>query len=140
MSEVKVISLEQIKERAKGTVLEIPDWIPGKTIYVRVRAIDVTPHLMKAGTIPNELKAVAVEAFEGKDGTKVVEDMSNSELASNISKLMPVLDAIVEEALVEPKYSEVQKVYPLTLAQKMAIFNFVLSEVEDLKPFRKESK
>lgn len=36
MSELRVISLEEIKERAKGTIVEISDWIPGKKIAVKI--------------------------------------------------------------------------------------------------------
>lgn len=138
----EVISLQEIKEKAKGTILEIPDWEPGKTIKVRVRSIDVTPHLMSAGSIPNELKAIAVEAFEGSESDdEIMKRVANKVGGSSaeIERFMPILNAIASEALAEPTYQEIEEIYPLTLQQKMSILNFVMGEVDDLKPFRKKS-
>jgi hypothetical protein len=39
MTEKKVISLEEIKQKALGTVIEISDWEPGKKICVRVNPV-----------------------------------------------------------------------------------------------------
>jgi hypothetical protein len=69
MTEKKVISLEEIKQKALGTVIEISDWEPGKKICVRVKAIDMTPHILSMESLPNMLKASAHEMFNGKQSS-----------------------------------------------------------------------
>jgi hypothetical protein len=126
-----VITLEEIHERARGKVIEIPDWDGQGTIRVRARKIDITPLVMKAGVIPNQLKLKAQEMFEGKISEK---DIGSVDV--DVEKMMPVLDAAAKEALVEPKYEEIQEILPLTLNQKLAIFSFVSEEVQQLESFR----
>lgn len=125
----EVITLKEIEQKAKGTIVEIPDWEPGKKIKVRLRAIDLTPHLLKAGVLPNDLKVTATEVFEGKREPEEAVDI-------DIERMMPILDAVAKEALAEPKFDEIQKLYPLTLNQKLAILDFVMGEIEGLKSFR----
>ena len=123
--ELKVISLAEITERAKGTIIEIPDWKPGSVIAVRVKSIDMTPHLLATENLPNLLKTSADGVFHGKtitdsDKKKAVEQAG----FENVEKIVPIINAIAREVLVEPKYDDIEKIYPLTLAQKMALFNF----------------
>lgn len=137
MSELKVISLEEIKERAKGTIVEISDWIPGKKISVRVKAIDMTPHILKIDKLPNILKDSATEVFNGKQmSDKRIADLTNSLDQDSISKMIPIIDGIVKEVLVEPKFDDIQAVYPLTLGQKMELFRIAMGDMEKLDSFR----
>jgi len=129
-----VITLKEIEERARGQVIEIPDWDGKGKIKVRVRRIDATPIVMEAGVVPNSLKVKAQEVFEGK----APREMDNIDV--DMKKLIPVLDAVVKEALVEPKYEDIQNILPLTLMQKMTIFNWVTEEVRQLEPFRGEQR
>lgn len=131
-----VITLEQIRERARGEVIEIPDWDGRGTIKVRARKIDITPIAMQAGVIPNSLKVRAQEVFEGK----VPKRLKNDEIELEMEKLIPALDAIAKEALVEPKYEDIQAILPLTLMQKLAIFQYVTKEVQQLESFRGEQR
>jgi hypothetical protein len=126
-----VITLSEIQERARGEVIEIPDWDGKGVIKVRARKIDITPIAMQAGMIPNSLKVKAHEVFDGKVQTKDLGDID-----VNMEKMMPALDAVAKEALVEPKYEEIQEILPLTLNQKLAIFHFVSEEVRQLESFR----
>jgi len=130
MEEIKVISLEEIKERAKGTVIPIPDWDDKGTIYVRVKPVDVTGKLLTAGVLPNTLKVEVAKAFEG------AAKLDADKIDVNLNKIIPLLDTIVSEALVEPSYEEIQNILPLTLNQKLTIFNHVMGEVKQLAPFR----
>lgn len=137
MSELRVISLEEIKERAKGTIVEISDWIPGKKIAVRVKAIDMTPHILKIDKLPNILKDSATEVFNGKQmSDKRIADLTNSLDQDSISKMIPIIDGIVKEVLVEPKFDDIQAVYPLTLGQKMELFRIAMGDMEKLDSFR----
>ncbi|PZN08277.1 MAG: hypothetical protein DIU69_10305 [Bacillota bacterium] len=129
-----VITLEQIRERARGEVIEIPDWDGRGTIKVRARKIDITPIVLRAGIIPNSLKVKAQEVFEGEAPKRLKADEFDLEM----EKLIPALDAIVKEALVEPKYEDIQAILPLTLMQKLAIFRYVTKEVQQLESFRGE--
>lgn len=137
----KVITLAEIKERAKGKVIEIPDWIPGQTIAVRVRAVDLTPHIMQMRAILNPLKTAALEAFEGNVEEKLAEELMNEEnmggTLENIERMMPMIDAIIREALVEPSFDEIEKIMPLTLDQKLAIFDWAMAGINSLRSFRK---
>jgi len=137
MSELRVISLEEIKAKAEGTIVEISDWIPGKKIAVRVKAIDMTPHILKLDKLPNILKDSATEVFNGKQmSDKRIADLTNSMDQDSISKMIPILDGIVKEVLVEPKFDDIQAVYPLTLGQKMELFRIAMQGVEQLDSFR----
>ena len=137
MSELRVISLEEIKAKAEGTIVEISDWIPGKKIAVRVKAIDMTPHILKIDKLPNILKDSATEVFNGKQmSDKRIADLTNSLDQDSISKIIPILDGIVKEVLVEPKFDDIQAVYPLTLGQKMELFRIAMQGVEQLDSFR----
>ena len=137
MSELRVISLEEIKAKAEGTIVEISDWIPGKKIAVRVKAIDMTPHILKIDKLPNILKDSATEVFNGKQmSDKRIADLTNSLDQDSISKIIPILDGIVKEVLVEPKFDDIQAVYPLTLGQKMELFRIAMQGMEQLDSFR----
>lgn len=129
-----VISLDEIRQRAHGQVIEIPDWDGRGTIKVRVRKIDITPIILRAGVIPNSLKVKAQEVFEGEAPKRLKAD----EVELEMEKLLPALDAIAKEAMVEPGYDDIQAILPLTLNQKMAIFRFVTEEVQLLESFRQE--
>lgn len=79
----KVISLDEIRERAKGRLIEIPDWTPGSWITVRIKDIDMTPYIMSLDNLPNILKKTAAEAFEldgGIDEKKALEMAKNMEM------------------------------------------------------------
>lgn len=138
---MSVITLEEIKQRAQGTVIEIPDWDGSGKIEARVRRIDLVTNIMKSGILPNELRVVAEEVFTGAQEGKIEEDLKKQLQGKENVKLeefFVALDNMVKEALVEPKYDDVQAIYPLTMAQKMAIFFWLMEEVEDLKPFRQQ--
>jgi len=137
MSELRVISLEEIKAKAEGTIVEISDWIPGKKISVRVKAIDMTPHILKIDKLPNILRDSATEVFNGKQmSDKKIADLTNSMDQDSFSKMITIIDGVVREVLVEPKFDDIQAVYPLTLGQKMELFRIAMGGIEKLDPFR----
>lgn len=137
MEENKVISLQEIEVIAKGELVQIPGWKKGMLITVRLKPIDITPELLKLRNgIPNPLKKEAQEVFEGKsiNPEKVGESILQK------AEVMEQLDAIAKLALAEPTYDEIQARIPLVVEQKLAIFDWVMGGVQDLIPFREESK
>lgn len=139
------ITLDQIRERAQGDLVEIPDWTPGDTIHVRLRAVDFSPYLLQLDQLPNNLQKAAVEVFEGESTEEEAakkleaaasEEADGSSSFKSVEKLLPMIESIAKEALAEPTYDEIQEVYPLTLAQKMAIFHHSMQGVGRLEKFR----
>ena len=120
-------TLDEIRAQAEPEVIEIPGFRRGTTLRVMVRHIDLTPHLLASG-IGNPLLAAA----QGGAAPNVTAVMPPLE------KLLPVLDAVAREALVQPTFDEIAAVAPLTLPQKMAIFTAVAGKVEELRSFRGE--
>lgn len=134
----KVISLDEIRERAKGRLIEIPDWTPGSWITVRIKDIDMTPYIMSLDNLPNILKKTAAEAFEldgGIDEKKALEMAKNMEMAE-IAEMMPIIDGVCKEVLVDPLFDDIQELLPLTMNQKMFIFNIAMGKVDQLNSFR----
>lgn len=125
MSDLNVTSLDEIRAQAAPQVIEIPGFKPGATIRVAVRPVDLTPHLLQAG-IGNPLLA----AVRGEGAAPQEADMT---------KILPVLDAVAREALAQPTYDELMAICPLTLPQKLAILNHALGGIAELQSFRGES-
>lgn len=134
--ELRVISMDEIRERAKGTIVEISDWDPSKKIAVRVKAVDMTPFLLKIDKLPNILKSSATAVFKD-DGSDAAKVQALDALDSNsMEEMLPIIDGVVQEVLVEPAFDEIQKVYPLTLGQKMELFRMAMGGIEALDSFR----
>lgn len=123
----EVITLEEIRAKALGSVIEISDWDGSGKISVRVRAVDMSPHFMKLKSMPNKLKASA-------DG--VFNPAQNQDVEISMDEMLPILDGIAEGVLVEPTYAEIQEIYPLTLTQKLEIFKFAMGGIDNLNSFR----
>ena len=137
--EENAITIAEVKKKARGTLVEIPDWEPNKTIKVRLRSIDVSPILLESGTIPDELSLEVATMFgdgDKKDSKEPSKKPAEQIKGSTLKKFLPVLDAIAKESLAEPTFEEITEVYPLTIQQKMAIFSYVMEGVRKLKPFR----
>lgn len=143
----KPITLAEIKRKAEGTLVDIPDWENvGEPITVRLRRIDITKKVLAGGLLPNDLKGLADKVFDGADMEEIGEELTaqvfgDGEMAEKLEGFTGMLDALCEEAMIEPRYTEVQELYPLTLQQKMAIFNWLMGDtgVGALKSFRGES-
>ena len=134
------ISVEDLKEYGKGKLLQIPSWedVDRDYIVVKVRTVDFTPHLMELEHLPNELMAAAQEVFKGKDkkpdAEKAKEFLDNN--SKQLKDMMPIIDAVVEEALLEPTWEDFEDHKPLDFQQKMAIFENVIRGVKQVEPFR----
>jgi hypothetical protein len=132
----RAITLDEIEVLAKGHLIDIPSWEPGKTIKVRVRKIDISPLILEAGIIPDQLSLEVSTLFEDGDSKKKTPSGGGEKVDFKMDKLMPVLDAMSKAALIEPTFDEINSKYPLTIDQKMAIFAFLSGGIEKIKPFR----
>lgn len=134
LSEKHVTPIQEWIEKSRP-LIDIPGFMPGETITVRVKPISMV-ELVKSGKIPNALLKEATQLFS--DNKSGMSDQSMIEIlgGESGSKLLEIIDTVAEAALVEPSYSEVKDM--ITDDQKMAIFNFTQGEVKDLKSFREE--
>lgn len=138
MSEKRVTTLEEIRQQAMPEIIEIPGFKPGTTINVAVRLVDLTPYLLELD-IGNPLYEIAVKkAKTGGSKEDIIKEIQNETQKTGIDlkKILPILDAVVREALVQPTYEEITAIVPLTLEQKFAIFDYAIGEVEELTSFR----
>ena len=129
-----VTSLEDMRAQALGEVVEIPGWVPGKVVHVRLRKVDLTAHILAAGPIPNILVGAVGEAFGDQPGGAPKNRAPSPE---DIQQMLPVFEVVAREAMIEPKYDQVvAEVAPLTLDQKLAIFDYATGTLKAARPFR----
>jgi len=145
--ELQPISLDDLKDLSKGEIIKLPPWegIDRPYVPVRVKHIDFTQHLMELENMPNQLMKAAQEVFEGKDPETDTPDEEKAlaflkENKEQLEEMKPVITAMAKEALVEPTYEDFEETMPLTFGQKMAIFQYVVSGVKQVEPFRKKSE
>lgn len=139
--EKQVTPLEAMQEQAKGRVVEIPGWVPGETINVRVRQADMTASMLKAGLIGNPVLAKLKDAFDGKEPLKAGDvGAVTAPALEALEAFLPVFEAVAAEALVEPTYQQItEQVASLTLEQKMSIFDVATGGLAELSSFRRQA-
>lgn len=108
----------------------LPSGLPAK-----VRKLTMTDILL-AGKLPPSIVDLAEEASKSGNGAL---DLRTA--AKNAPEFTKMLDALVQLALVEPPIAETADDEHVTLAEissndKMAIFQFLNGEAEQLRPFR----
>lgn len=125
MSELKVTSLEQLKEKAAGTIVTLPGW-DEEPFICRVKRVSLLG-LVSKGLIPNTLLGAADKVFN-----KANPDVDMKELGN-------LFDIMADETLVEPKLSDIKELgLELTDEQRIALFNFTQQGVKALQSFRTE--
>jgi hypothetical protein len=123
MSELKVTSLEQLKEKAQGTIVTLPGW-DEEPFICRVKRVSLLG-LVSKGLIPNTLLGAADKVFN-----KANPDIDMKELGN-------LFDIMAGETLVEPKLSDIKELgLELTDEQRIALFNFTQQGVKALESFR----
>ena len=143
MSEKRVTSLEEIRAQAEPELVDIPGFRPGTTITVALRPVDLTPHLLAAGVRNPLLGAAMKRAQEGKTKEQIeaeieadVQKQAEIGFGSSLEAYLPAIDAVVKEALVEPTWEQITAIRPLSLTQKIEIFNKATGDVKILQSFR----
>ena len=125
---MKVTTIEDLKEYAKGQIVQLPSFADGQSLIVRMKR----PSLMilaKSGKIPNKLLKTATEMFNGEKST-------DEEDFDALSKTLDLLEIICEASLVEPKYKDFKSAgIDLSDEQLIAIFNYTQRGIEALNSF-----
>lgn len=130
--EVNVTSIEDLKNYASGTIVEMPPFAEGQPLIARLKRPSILG-MAKQGKIPNSLLVKANELFLQNGAGLDVEEEDTME------RLYDVLDLIAEETLVEPTYEEIKSVgLELTDEQMMFLFNYSQQGVKALESFRTE--
>ena len=132
---LKVTTLEQLKQYAKGDLVELPPFAQNRPFVARLSR----PSLMKLveqGRIPNTLLGRANELFSA--GIAGAFDEENEEALKQLFELMEI---ICEASFVEPTYEEIKESgITLTDEQRMFVYNYGQAGVKALESFRGESE
>ena len=130
--EVNVTSIEDLKNYANGTVVEMPPFAEGQPLIARLKRPSILG-MAKQGKIPNTLLVKANELFL-QNGAGL-----DAEEEDTMKQLYDVLDLIAKETLVEPAYEDIKSVgLELTDEQMMFLFNYSQQGVKALESFRTE--
>lgn len=130
--EVNVTSIEDLKNYASGTIVEMPPFAEGQPLIARLKRPSILG-MAKQGKIPNSLLVKANELFL-QNGVGL-----DAEEEDTMKQLYDVLDLIAKETLVEPTYEEIKSVgLELTDEQMMFLFNYSQQGVKALESFRTE--
>lgn len=128
---MKVTSIKDLREYAKGAVVELPEFAEGQPFVARLKRPSIMD-MARSGKIPNALLVRANELFTNSAGLNPSEE-------NMMSELMDVMEAIAAESFVEPTYQEIKESgITLTDQQLMAVFNYTQNGVKALENFRTE--
>lgn len=130
----EVTTIEELKNYAKGTLVELPPFAEGQPFIARIVRPSLI-NLVSSGKIPNQLLATANELFTGKSNVKPTGKGKGNQL----SQFKDVLEIIIEASFVEPTYQQI-KDSGVTLSddQYVFIFNYSQHGVTALKSFREK--
>ena len=124
-----VTTLEQLKNYAGGSEVELPGFIVGEPLIVKLRR----PSLMEmaqSGKIPNPLLSAVSELFQTGTSRSIAKGEDFKDMGS-------VLIHVAKAALIEPSYADFEEAgLQLTDSQLLYIYQYVSSGVDLLKSFR----
>ena len=129
---MKITSLEELKEIAKGEVIELPGF-DEKPFVVRAKRPSLL-NLVSSGAIPNELLTTAYSIFNGRNVTGKQEAVSMKETHD-------LLRIVAEKALIEPTLKQIEEAgLELTDLQLLELYNYSQQGVRALQSFREKQK
>lgn len=129
---MKITSLEELKEIAKGEVIELPGFNE-KPFVVRAKRPSLL-NLVSSGAIPNELLTTAYSIFNGRTVTGKQEAVSMKETND-------LLRIVAEKALIEPTLKQIEEAgLELTDLQLLELYNYSQQGVRALQSFREKQK
>lgn len=132
MSDMHVTTMDEMREYAKGTVVELPPFAEGQPFVARVRRPSILA-LAKAGKIPNQLLTKAGKLFNSGAAGLDADD------ENMLTDVYDIAMTIVKAALVSPTVEEIADAgLELSDNQIMAIFSYTQTGIEALKSFRSE--
>lgn len=130
MSELKVTSLDALKQMQEGTIVRLPNFTNGQELVVRLKRPSMMA-LVMSGKIPNKLITDAESLFNKGTGKIAVGE------TTDMGELYKLLEVFVDACLMEPTYKEIKDLgITLTDEQMMAIFTFSQEGVSALSDFR----
>lgn len=134
MEEMKVTSIEQLKQYSLGEVVELPGFGESQKFFARLKRPSMLG-LVKAGKIPNQLLDPATKLFQNGVNSVTIKSLGDGAM----SDIFGVMDVILDESFVEPTYKQIKDAgIELTDEQIMFVFGYTQNGVEQLKSFRKQ--
>lgn len=132
MDGLKVTSIEELRNQASGSLVELPPFAEGTQFVARLRRPSMLS-LVRAKKIPNQLLTSANKLFmTGPSGFSSADERM-------MDDIFAVMDVICDAAMVEPTYSELREAgIELTDEQLMFIFGYTQNGVKQLDSFRTE--
>lgn len=132
VKELKITPLSELIKYKDGQLVELPPFAEGQPFVARLRRPSLMG-LVKSGKIPNSLMKQATALF-----TKGGQSLSGMN-ANTLTDMLDIMDIIIEEAMIEPRYSDLKENdIKLGDDQMMAIFTYTQQGVDYLKQFRTE--
>jgi hypothetical protein len=139
----KVSTLEDIREQTKEEIIPIPGFKAGAVLHIKVRPVDLTSLMLEHDLSNPLVDKLRAKAEKGKLNTQaqvqaaLEKELENEKQRSQRMKEMePTFNAVCRAAMVEPTYDEVEAIKPMTMLQKVAIFNWASRGAEQLNNFR----
>lgn len=140
----RAVTIAELQGFAKGFLIDIPSFVEGELIKVKVKRLDLTKDFLKRPEVTNFLTLPVVQKYQDNMTSEEIEKQLQDEMGKQIqegntdtiTQLMPLLDDICKQALVEPTYEDFENSCGLTMQMKMSIFGWIVNEFEDLKNFR----
>jgi hypothetical protein len=124
---MNITSVEQLKDIAKGQIVELPSFGDGNPFICRVRRASLLGLAVK-GSIPNPLLVAANQLFFGKSSNKQEVDFKETG---------KVFEIVAKDCLIEPTCEQIEEAgLTLTDDQIVALFNFSQQGIRALDPFR----
>lgn len=128
--QLQVTSIDQIRNYAAGSVVELPGFGPDQPFVARLRRPSLLV-MVKSGKIPNSLIEQATALF-AKGADSMVGQGKNT-----LGEMCDIIDRVIEAALIEPSIKDIEAAgMELSDDQKMAIFSYTQSGVKALEQFR----
>lgn len=129
---LNVTTIDEMREYAKGTLVELPPFAEGQPFVARLRRPSILA-LAKAGKIPNQLLSKAGKLFNSGAAGLDTDD------ENMLTDVYDIAMTIVKAALVSPTVEEIADAgLELSDNQIMAIFSYTQTGIEALKSFRSE--
>lgn len=127
----KVTTISQLKEYAKGQVVELPPFGDGQPFVARLSRPSLL-ELVKNGSIPNALLNTANSLFLNKAIGEGKEDL--------LPEVFQVMEALCRATFLEPTYDQIHECgLTLTDEQILFVFGYTQKGIEALNSFRGKS-
>uniref|UniRef100_UPI004025F055 hypothetical protein n=1 Tax=Candidatus Stercorousia sp. TaxID=3048886 RepID=UPI004025F055 len=136
----KVISVEDFRKKATR-IITIPGFTDDECFEVMIKSVSVTDMLVN-GKLPNSLIKIVSDMFKSndpklsKDGEFNGDTMEMLEDPDKLKELMNMMKVIAKEALVEPKFEDIEDV--ITTEQIQKIFEQASGGVNKVIPNNEE--